>query len=177
LLGRVPFVKFGGLKFLDASHIKDMLALLRFAEDPRDRVAGFRAMQLKLGAGPTSAQRALDHMINAADPIAALVDAPSPPRASGDDWRTFVATVVDLGGGGCGWPAELESARLWYDLTLIVMFSYRRSRLADQKLDDRQFHRAVLRRLWNSRLPDGRRPNCVQTEKWHLNRCNEETLP
>lgn len=42
----VPFVKFGGLKFLDAAHIKDLLALLRFAENPRDRVAGFRVLQI-----------------------------------------------------------------------------------------------------------------------------------
>ena len=42
----IPFVKFGGLKFLDSAHVKDMLAVLRFAENPRDRVAGFRIMQL-----------------------------------------------------------------------------------------------------------------------------------
>jgi DNA helicase II / ATP-dependent DNA helicase PcrA len=42
----IPFVKFGGLKFLEAAHIKDMLALLRFVENPRDRVAGFRVLQL-----------------------------------------------------------------------------------------------------------------------------------
>src|SRR5229473_1940769 len=42
----IPFVKFGGLKFLDAAHIKDMLALLRFVENPRDRVAGFRLLHL-----------------------------------------------------------------------------------------------------------------------------------
>ena len=52
----IPFVKFGGLKFLDAAHIKEMLALLRFVENPRDRVAGFRVMQLMPGVGPTSAQ-------------------------------------------------------------------------------------------------------------------------
>ncbi len=53
----IPFVKFGGLKFLEAAHIKDMLPLLRFVENPRDRVAGFRVMQLMPGVGPTSAQR------------------------------------------------------------------------------------------------------------------------
>jgi DNA helicase II / ATP-dependent DNA helicase PcrA len=42
----IPFVKFGGLKFLDAAHVKDMLALLRFVENPRDRVAGFRVLHL-----------------------------------------------------------------------------------------------------------------------------------
>jgi DNA helicase-2/ATP-dependent DNA helicase PcrA len=41
----VPFVKFGGLKFLDTAHVKDMLAVLRFVENPRDRVAGFRVLQ------------------------------------------------------------------------------------------------------------------------------------
>ena len=48
----IPFVKFGGLKFLDAAHVKDVLALLRFAENPRDRVAGFRVAQLLPGVGP-----------------------------------------------------------------------------------------------------------------------------
>ena len=38
----IPFVKFGGLKFLEAAHIKDVLAFLRWAENPRDRMAGFR---------------------------------------------------------------------------------------------------------------------------------------
>ena len=77
----IPFVKFGGLKFLDAAHVKDLLAMLRFVENPRDRVAGFRLMQLMQGVGPTSAQRVLEHMAASADPIASLVDAPSPPRA------------------------------------------------------------------------------------------------
>ena len=52
----IPFVKFGGLKFLDAAHIKDVLAVLRFAENPRDRVAGFRLLQLIPGIGPSTAQ-------------------------------------------------------------------------------------------------------------------------
>ena len=54
----IPFVKFGGLKFLDAAHVKDVLALLRFAENPRDRVAGFRVLQLLPGIGPATAGRA-----------------------------------------------------------------------------------------------------------------------
>ena len=56
----IPFVKFGGLKFLEAAHVKDLLALLRFVENPRDRVAGFRVMQLLPGVGPAPAQRVLD---------------------------------------------------------------------------------------------------------------------
>ena len=111
----IPFIKFGGLKFLDTAYVKDMLALLRFVENPRDRVAGFRLMQLMPGVGPTSAQRVLDFVIEAADPISELANAPVPPRVNSDDWRAFVETVTGLGAGRTGWPAELERARLWYE--------------------------------------------------------------
>src|SRR5947207_10602016 len=108
----IPFVKFGGLKFLDAAHIKDILALLRFVENPRDRVAGFRLMHLIPGVGPISAQRVLDYMTNATSPIAALADAPIPPRA-GEAWKAFIAVTADL--HQSNWPAVLERARLWYE--------------------------------------------------------------
>src|SRR6202008_2721129 len=72
----IPFVKFGGLKFLDAAHVKDVLALLKFIENPRDRVAGFRVLHLLPGIGPASAQRILDQTTGAADPISALAGLP-----------------------------------------------------------------------------------------------------
>lgn len=108
----IPFVKFGGLKFLDAAHVKDMLALLRFVENPRDRVAGFRILHLLPGVGPASAQRVLDHMAEAADPIAALCHLPAPPR-TGEDWRMFVETIGNL--RHSEWPIDIERARLWYE--------------------------------------------------------------
>jgi len=66
----IPFVKFGGLKFLETAHVKDLLALLRFIENPRDRVAGFCVMQLMPGVGPGFAQRVLDAMADQPNPIA-----------------------------------------------------------------------------------------------------------
>jgi DNA helicase-2/ATP-dependent DNA helicase PcrA len=110
----IPFVKFGGLKFLEAAHIKDLLAVLRWAENPRDRAAGFRVMQLMEGVGPGSAARALDHIAASPDPIAALGLAPAPPRA-GDAWASFVEMVQSLRAGRSGWPAEMGQARLWYE--------------------------------------------------------------
>src|SRR5215468_9003430 len=68
----IPFIKFGGLRFLEAAHIKDMLAFLRWAENPRDRVAGFRVIHLLPGAGPATAARALDRVAAAADPSEAI---------------------------------------------------------------------------------------------------------
>ena len=124
----IPFVKFGGLKFLDAAHIKDMLALLRFAENPRDRVAGFRLMHLIPGVGSTSAQRVLDRMADASDPIAALGEAPAPPRA-GEDWNSFVDVVTDI--QHSDWPADLERARLWYEPHLDRIHEDAETRRAD----------------------------------------------
>ena len=110
----IPFVKFGGLKFLDSAHVKDVLAMLRFVANPLDQVAGFRLMQLLPGVGPASAQRALDHMAGAANPLTALADIPAPPRTS-EGWPSFVATLIEMGARDADWPAEFERARLWYE--------------------------------------------------------------
>lgn len=126
----IPFVKFGGLKFLDSAHIKDMLAALRFAQNPRDRVAGFRLMQILPGVGPSSAQRVLDVMAEQADPISALSDVPTPPRA-GEDWQSFVRTMQDLRSGQSGWPAEIGLARQWYEPHLERLHEDATTRLAD----------------------------------------------
>ena len=56
----IPFVKYGGLKFLEAAHVKDVLAVLRWADNPRNRMAGFRAARLLPGIGPATATRLLD---------------------------------------------------------------------------------------------------------------------
>ncbi len=109
----IPFMKFGGLKFLDKAHVKDMLALLRFVENPRDRVTGFRVMQLLPGVGPSFAQRVLDAMADQPDPLHALANIPAPPRVS-QCWAEFVDAVQSIGVGNAGWPAEMELARLWY---------------------------------------------------------------
>ncbi|WP_114948512.1 ATP-dependent helicase [Microvirga calopogonii] len=126
----IPFVKFGGLKFLDASHVKDLLAMLRFVQNPRDRVAGFRLMQLLPGVGPTSVQRVLDRMHDAADPIGALLEVPAPPRA-GDEWPAFVDAIVRLRTSTLGWPAEIEAARIWYEPHLDRLHEDAATRKAD----------------------------------------------
>jgi DNA helicase II / ATP-dependent DNA helicase PcrA len=110
----IPFVKFGGLKFLDAAHVKDVMALLRFVENPRDRVTGFRVLQLMPGVGPSSAQRVMDHIAAAPSPLSALASAPQPPRA-GPDWQGFLELISELVSRELGWPAELERARQWYE--------------------------------------------------------------
>lgn len=124
----IPFVKFGGLKFLDAAHVKDVLALLRFAENPRDRVAGFRVLHLLPGVGPASAQRILDQTATTADPISAIAALPSPPR-TGQDWTSFAETLGNL--RYSEWPSDIERIRLWYTPHLERIHEDAEVRMAD----------------------------------------------
>jgi DNA helicase-2/ATP-dependent DNA helicase PcrA len=106
----IPFVKFGGLKFLDSAHVKDLLACLRFAENARDRVSGFRVLQLLPGIGPAKA----GHILDAGADAAALAElrAPGADRA---EWQAFAQMIRHLSLRLAGWPAEIETVRRWYE--------------------------------------------------------------
>jgi len=106
----IPFVKFGGLKFVEAAHVKDVLAVLRWAENPADRVTGFRVVQLLDGIGPATAGAILDAMVGQTS-LAGLAALP-PPKAAG--WPLLVALVQLLAAPGGDWPAELDAVRRWY---------------------------------------------------------------
>jgi DNA helicase-2/ATP-dependent DNA helicase PcrA len=108
----IPFVKFGGLKFIEAAHVKDLLATLRWAENPQDRVAGFRVIQLLDGFGPSTAAKVLDRMEgrSAVDALATF----RPPVKASDHWRDLVTLMQHLHGLPADWPAEFERVRTWY---------------------------------------------------------------
>jgi DNA helicase-2/ATP-dependent DNA helicase PcrA len=122
----VPFVKFGGLKFLDSAHVKDLLALLRFAQNPRDRVAGFRILTLLPGVGPVAAGKILDALDLAPDPQTALDMIDPPPRAAAD-WPLLVSALNRR----AGWPEAIALARSWYDPHLDRIHEDAETRRAD----------------------------------------------
>jgi DNA helicase-2/ATP-dependent DNA helicase PcrA len=109
----IPYVKYGGLKFLEAAHVKDVLAFLRLLENPRDRVAGFRVLQLLPGVGPKTASRLLDAIADT-DPVA-VIGAMAPPSGGAEEWAAFSAAFAVLRGESPGWPAELEIVSRWYE--------------------------------------------------------------
>ncbi|RZL84821.1 MAG: ATP-dependent helicase, partial [Variovorax sp.] len=109
----IPFVKFGGLKFLEAAHVKDLLAVLRFVQNPRGRMAGFRVTQLIPGIGPATSSRLLDAMGEAADPAVVVRDF-APPAAAREEWQRFADVYAELRAQASTWPADVELALRWY---------------------------------------------------------------
>ncbi len=73
---RVPFVKFGGLKFLEAAHVKDFLAGLRLLDNPADEIAWFRLLRLHDGIGPARAR----DLLAVLQPTAGNIDRPARRR-------------------------------------------------------------------------------------------------
>ncbi|MGB2818796.1 MAG: ATP-dependent helicase [Burkholderiaceae bacterium] len=123
----IPYVKFGGLKFLEAAHVKDVLAFLRLLENPRDRVAGFRVLQLLPGVGPKTAARLLDTFAST-DPAVAAMPA---PHGGASEWEEFAAAFRQLRARSPGWPAELELVHRWYEPHLQRQHENADVRLAD----------------------------------------------
>jgi DNA helicase-2/ATP-dependent DNA helicase PcrA len=125
----IPFVKFGGLKFLEAAHVKDVLAVLRWAQNPRDRVSGFRAVQLLPGIGPKTAARILDN-VQAAPPGCALLTEQPVPDATRPTWIAFATLIENLGQASI-WPTPVEQLAQWYETQMERLFDDFAVRQAD----------------------------------------------
>jgi DNA helicase-2/ATP-dependent DNA helicase PcrA len=112
----IPYVKYGGLKFLEAGHVKDLLAVLKWAENPKNEVAAFRVLKLLPGMGPANAARCFAHLQLADCQFTALQEF-RPPAAAAGDWPSFCALLQSLAaepGDEQSWQAQLAEARRWY---------------------------------------------------------------
>src|SRR2546425_4506681 len=125
-LGRrnIPFVKYGGLKFLEAAHVKDVLCILRWAENPRDDIAGFRVLQLLPGIGPAQACHLLDRETGNEKRETWV------PAATREHW----AGLCDLMDGlrkASQWQGQLGVVRNWYEPHLERLYEGGAVRAAD----------------------------------------------
>jgi DNA helicase-2/ATP-dependent DNA helicase PcrA len=75
----VPFVKFGGFKFIETAHIKDIVAYLRILENPRDAVAWNRILLLLDGVGPRTAEKVIEDVISRRSTATAGSSSPALP--------------------------------------------------------------------------------------------------
>jgi len=131
---KIPFEKWGGLKFLEAAHVKDVLAFLRILENPRDEVSWYRLLLLLPGIGDATARAAIDSMIAAAWESDAFGRYDPPPRA-----KAAHAALVSLLEGLRASPvldeakvaADIARVRGLYDNILRERYDRVEPRLAD----------------------------------------------
>jgi DNA helicase-2/ATP-dependent DNA helicase PcrA len=109
----IRFVKYGGLKFLEAAHVKDALCVLRWIENPRDTIAAFRVVQLLPGVGPATAREMLMHLSGASWDFAALQRF-APPPATVVHWPELCSLLTGLRRQATPWAGQMALARRWY---------------------------------------------------------------
>jgi len=127
---KVPFVKYGGLRFLEAAHIKDLLAVLRWADNPRNTLAAFRTLQLLPGMGPVNARAAIEQL-QAGGHAFETLKAFSPPQTAEVDWRRLIELMQSLADPQRPWPGQLHLARDWYRPHFERLYEQFHTRLAD----------------------------------------------
>jgi len=94
---RIPYVKYGGLRYLEAAHVKDLLALYRLADNPRDETAWFRLLQLLDGVGPATARRVVDSLDLDRDGVLDRWDGAALPECARADADRLVAALAERG--------------------------------------------------------------------------------
>jgi DNA helicase-2/ATP-dependent DNA helicase PcrA len=125
----IPFVKFGGLKFLEAGHIKDVLAVLRWAENPRDQTAGLRVLKLMPGIGSAIARKAFSLLAGHELGFSELQTF-KPPAAAKESWANMAALMNSLAAAK-DWKTEIVQIRRWYDPLLPLRYESAQTRYGD----------------------------------------------
>jgi DNA helicase-2/ATP-dependent DNA helicase PcrA len=110
---KIPFVKHGGLRFMDAAHVKDVLAVLRWMHQPRDALAGFRVLQCLPGMGPALAERALA-VCAAHDSLSAGLSQCAPPAPAAVHWEALITLTRDIGPREARWRGQFDAVCTWY---------------------------------------------------------------
>ena len=127
---KIPFVKYGGLKFLEAAHIKDLLAVLRWADNPHNALAAFRTLQLLPGMGPVNARAAIDHLEAGGHSFESLKSF-KPPQTAEIDWRRLVELLQSLADPQRPWNGQLSQAREWYRRHFERLYEQFHTRMGD----------------------------------------------
>jgi DNA helicase-2/ATP-dependent DNA helicase PcrA len=128
----IPYRKYGGLKFTETAHVKDLAAMLRLAENPRDLSAGLRVLTLLPGVGPPTAQRLMDALSLAGGDFLAWADLPAPAPAAKVAWASLVGLMISLTRPEpMDLPAQVHAAREVYAPLLERRYDNATARLRD----------------------------------------------
>ncbi len=129
----IPYVKYGGLKFLEAAHVKDLLSILKWAENPKNEVAAFRVLKLLPGMGPAYASRCFEQLTRD-DFVFSALRGFRPPSAALSEWPAFCQLMESLAAAevdDAGWQAQLTQVRCWYQPQLERIYDGLETREAD----------------------------------------------
>ncbi len=140
----IPFVKYGGLKFLEMAHVKDLLGFLRLAENPCDITAGMRVVGLVPGIGPKTAESLMLRLAEGGGDFECWVGA-SVPEPAAALWPEFVALMRGL----AGTPGDTRevSAQVHAVRTVLTPLVERRYDNVDARLRDLEQLEAVASRF------------------------------
>jgi DNA helicase-2/ATP-dependent DNA helicase PcrA len=135
---KIPFEKWGGLKFLEAAHVKDVLAFLRVSENPRDEVSWYRILMLMPGIGDTTARAMMDAMQERSWDPDAFTHLVAPPKAR-EAHRSLSVLLRQLRGvtnrdgdaAGAKVASDIAAVRTIYDAILKGKYDRPEARLAD----------------------------------------------
>ncbi len=126
----IPYVKYGGLKFLEAAHVKDLLSILRWADNPRNAVAGFRVLKLIPGIGPAHAKAALD-MFEAKGYSVTTLREFEVPQLVKMDWKRFCEFFEKLADPQTPWAGQVGLVKDWYKPQLERLYDSGFTRIGD----------------------------------------------
>ncbi|MFM9939781.1 MAG: ATP-dependent helicase [Hyphomicrobiaceae bacterium] len=126
---RIPFVKFGGIKFMEAAHIKDVLAVLRWFENQADQIAGRRVLALLPRVGVATADKMLS-TIGTRD-VATTMASIAAPRQAAPALKDLTKLARCLTLDDAAWAGQLERVRRWYEPILESKYDTLPQRRAD----------------------------------------------
>jgi DNA helicase II / ATP-dependent DNA helicase PcrA len=126
----IPFVKYGGLQFLEGSHVKDLIAVLRWADNPRNTLAAFRVLQLLPAMGPVNARWTLDALTEAGGTFTTLKTLKVPSQCE-RDFKRFAELMEEITKADCAWEGQLRTVRDWYEPHLKRIYEHYHTRIGD----------------------------------------------
>ncbi|GAB4290019.1 MAG: ATP-dependent helicase [Coriobacteriia bacterium] len=127
----IPFWKYGGLKFIEMAHVKDLTAYLRLAQNPSDAVAGMRVLQLIPGVGPRIAAALMEELAESRGDFDRWVRF-NPPEIAASIWSDFVALMRNLANAPTAdVSAQLHAARIFASPLIEQRYDNASARLRD----------------------------------------------
>lgn len=127
----IPFHKYGGLKFCETAHVKDLTAFLRLAENPRDLIAGTRVLLLIPGIGPKTAEQLMKKLIAGGGDFDGWAD-DRPSGAAAELWSGFASLMAVLASAGnSGLASQIHQVRTFYEPLLARAYEDADLRMGD----------------------------------------------